>query len=473
MPKEQELKHLPPQNIEAEQSVLGAMLIDKNAVIKIVDFLRADDFYKPAHQKIYQSILELYNQREPVDILNLTEKLKSKKILKEVGGATYLASLSNLVPAASHIISYAKIVQQKRLLRDLISTANDINSLSQQEDRNIDDLLDEAEQKIFQITQQSLSSQQLKDTKEDCISFWERLENKDGRNIRGVTSGYSKLDNYLSGFQKSDLIILAARPSLGKTSLALNIALNAALKEKTKVGIFSLEMSRDQVVDRLISSSSNVPLWKIRTNKGLTQESLNELHSGIDRLSATSIFIDDAASSNIMRIRAMARRLQADKGLDLLIIDYLQLIIPRDSKYTSTVQQVTEISRGLKTLARELNIPIIALSQLSRDIEKRDHKKPKLSDLRDSGSIEQDADVVMFIHRKDREKFDNEVSEEEKNTAEIIIAKHRNGPLGSAMLKFNQETTTFLEIDDQMVGEGEEFPINIQSDQELKGDLPF
>ncbi len=444
---------IPPQNIEAEQSVLGALLIDKNGVIKIGDFLSPSDFYKPAHQKIYETILELYNQREPIDIVNLTERLKSKKILESVGGATYLSTLASGVPTSSHITSYAKIVQQKRILRDLIFTAQEIDGLGRQEDRNVDDLLDEVEQKIFQVTQSSLISQQLKGIKEDIPQFMERLDRQDEKKIRGVSTGFTKLDNLLSGFQKSDLIILAARPSLGKTSLALNIALQAAVKEKNSIGVFSLEMSRDQVVDRFISMASGVDLWKIRTGKlSKSQNDYDLLHQGIDQISQSPIYIDDAPSSNIMRIRTMARRLQAEKGLNMLIVDYLQLIIPRDTKFSGLVQQTTEISRGLKTLARELNIPIIAISQLSRAIEQRDHKRPRLADLRDSGSIEQDADIVMFIHRKDREKHPDDVSEEEKNTAELIVAKHRNGPLGSINLKFKPETTMFREIDDNFSG---------------------
>lgn len=450
---------IPPQNIEAEQSVLGALLIDKNGVIKIGDFLSPGDFYKPAHQKIYETILELYNQREPIDIVNLTERLKSKKILESVGGATYLSTLASGVPTSSHITSYAKIVQQKRILRDLIFTAQEIDGLGRQEDRNVDDLLDEVEQKIFQVTQSSLISQQLKGIKEDIPQFMERLDRQDEKKIRGVSTGFTKLDNLLSGFQKSDLIILAARPSLGKTSLALNIALQAAVKEKNSIGVFSLEMSRDQVVDRFISMASGVDLWKIRTGKKLDEKhddfgknDYNYIQDGIDQLSRAPIYIDDAPSSNIMRIRTMARRLQAEKGLDMLIIDYLQLIIPRDTKFSGIVQQTTEISRGLKTLARELNIPIIALSQLSRAIEQRDHKRPRLADLRDSGSIEQDADIVMFIHRKDREKHPDDVNEEEKNTAELIIAKHRNGPLGSINLKFKERLTMFEEINDNFSG---------------------
>ncbi len=469
MPKNE--NNIPPQNIEAEQSVLGGLLIDKNGIIKIADFLRPDDFYKPSHQKIYETILELFQQREPIDILNLTERLKAKKIFDGVGGATYLSSLVNSVPTASHIFSHAKIVQQKRLLRDIIQTSFEITDLGYQEERNIDDLLDEVEQKIFQVTQSSLTGQQFKDMKEDIHSLFERLEGQEGKKIRGLSTGFDKLDFILSGMQRSDLIVLAARPSLGKTSFALNIALNAALNENASVGIFSLEMPRDQVVDRLFSAVSGVDLWKIRNNgRAINENDSENLHQAANKLSESKIYIDDLVSSNIMRLRTVARRLQAEKGLDLIIVDYLQLITPRDNKYFSVVQQVTEISRGLKALARELNIPIIAVSQLSREIERRDYKKPRLSDLRDSGSIEQDADVVMFIYRKDRIKADEDISEEEKNTAEVIIAKHRNGPLGNVKLKFNPKTLTFSEIDESFAQyEGE---MAYQQD-ENNNEMPF
>jgi replicative DNA helicase len=469
MPKKENiLNQVPPQNIEAEQSVLGGLLIDKNGIIKIADFLRPDDFYKPAHQKIYETVLELFQQREPIDILNLTERLQAKKIFDDIGGATYLSSLANSISTASHIFSHAKIIQQKRLLRDIIQTSFEITDLGYQEERNIDELLDEVEQKIFQVTQSSLTGQQFKDTKEDISALMERLERQESKKIRGLGTGFPGLDHILSGLQKSDLIVLAARPSLGKTSLALNIAFNVALEENASVGIFSLEMPRDQVVDRLVSVASDVDLWKIRTGK-LNNNDFEKLHDGINKLSQVKIYLDDSASSNIMRLRTVARRLQAEKGLDLIIVDYLQLIVPRDNKYFSVVQQVTEISRGLKALARELNIPIIAVSQLSREIERRDYKKPRLSDLRDSGSIEQDADVVMFIHRKDRIKDEDDVSEEDKNIAEIMIAKHRNGPLGKVELKFNPKTLTFYEPDKSFT----EYEGEISSDIENTDEMPF
>ncbi len=445
-----QINKLPPQNIEAEQSVLGSLMIDKDAVIKIADFLQSTDFYKPAHQKIYETMIELYQRHEPIDILSLPNRLKDKGFLQDIGGISYLTSLTNMVPTASSIVSYAKIVQQKKLLRDLIGAAYDISELGFQEDRDVDDLLDEVEQKIFGVTQKSISGQQFKDIKEDLTGAFDKIEklHRGEKPLRGIGTGYKQLDHMLSGMQKSDLLILAARPSLGKTSLALNIALHAAMKEKASVGIFSLEMSREQLVDRLISAESGIDLWKIRTgNLKEEEQDFEYLHQALDRLSRAPIYIDDAATSNIMRLRTMARRLQADRGLDLIIIDYLQLITPRDNKAFNMVQQITEISRGLKALARELNVPIIALSQLSRAVEQRDHKVPKLSDLRESGSIEQDADVVMFIYRKDRDKIDEDLTEEEKNTAKIIVAKHRNGPIGEVDLKFIPNLVSFRDID--------------------------
>ncbi len=438
---------LPPQNIEAEQSVLGCLMIDKEAITKVADFLTPDDFYRSAHQKIYAAVLDLYTKHEPIDIVSVTNRLKEKKQLSEVGGASYLASLINMVPTSSHVVMYAKIVQQKRILRDLISTSYEIGEMAWKEDKDVDVLLDEAEQRLFQITQKSLR-QEFLPLKPMLSKAFERIEmlQQGEKQFSGIPTGFTELDKKLFGLQPSDLIILAARPSLGKTSLALDIARHAAVKEKKSVGIFSLEMSKEQVVDRLISAESGIELWRIRTGK-LNPEHFEILQQGLDRLSQAPIYIDDNSSPNIMQIRTMARRLQAEKGLDLIIIDYLQLIVPRENYNGSMVQQITEISRGLKALARELQIPILAVSQLSRAVEQRDHKIPKLSDLRESGSIEQDADVVLFIYRKDRDQLESELTEEEKNTAEIIIAKHRNGPLGTVKIKFIPELTTFRNID--------------------------
>jgi replicative DNA helicase len=435
-----QISKIPPQNIEAEQSVLGSLMIDRDAVIKIADFLQPADFYKPVHQKIYEAMLELYQRNEPIDILSLPNRLKDKNYLQEIGGVSYLTSLTNMVPTASNVVSYAKIVQQKKLLRDLIGAAYDISELGFQEDKDVDDLLDEAEQKIFSITQKSLINQPFQHIKGDVEKAFERIDflQKGGKKMRGVNTGFIELNKKLSGMQNSDLIILAARPSLGKTSMALTIAFNAAMKDKVPVGIFSLEMSRDQITDRLISMASGVDLWKIRSNqKQFESDDYQMLHDGMSQLSQLPIFIEDSATLNILQIRSKARRLKSEYGLGLIIIDYLQLIVPRNNRSDNVVQQVSEISRNLKALAKEINIPVLALSQLSRAVEQRDDRRPRLSDLRESGSIEQDADVVMFIYRKDLEDIQTE----------LMIAKHRNGPTGKIDLIFNHNTVLFRDAE--------------------------
>jgi replicative DNA helicase len=443
---------LPPQNPEAERTVLGSILIDKNAIIKVADVLEPKDFYNPAHETIYATILELYDKHQPIDILSLTTRLNEKKILREVGGSSYLAELTNAITTASHVDHYAKIVKEKKVLRDLIKASAEITEDVFEPSKEVEDLLDEIEQKILAISQKSLP-QNFVHIKEELKVAYERIEKlheKTGT-LRGVSTGFEGLNNLLSGLQKSDLIVIGARPSLGKTSLALDIARNAALQNEVPVGIFSLEMSREQVIDRLIASDSQVPLWRLRTGRVTDELEFQMIQKSLDRLSRAPIFIDDTPSPNILQMRSMARRLQVERGLGLLIVDYLQLIAPR-SNTNNMVQQVTEISRGLKGLARELAVPVLAISQLSRSVDKRDNKIPQLSDLRESGSIEQDADVVLFIYRKDRDQPD--VPPEEQNVAQIIVAKHRNGPLGSVKLKFDSERVTFYSIEEKF---GEEF----------------
>ena len=437
---------LPPQNIEAEQCLLGALLIGKEAILKVVDFLEPRDFYKRTHQQIYQTIVDLFEKREPIDLLSVSNRLKAKNELTDIGGHTYLTEMVNTVPTASNIMHYAKVVQHKRILRDLIAASQDIGSMGYKEAEDVDELLDQAEKKIFSITQKSLSQNfiAVKDTLEEAFERFDRLS-KEGGKPRGVPTGFAELDNILAGLQKSDLIILAARPSMGKSSMALDIARHVAVHEKAPVGIFSLEMSNDQVVDRLIAAQSNVDLWRLRTGRLSSDGDSNDftrIRHGLDNLSQCQIYIDDAAISNVLQMRAMARRLQADKGLALLVIDYLQLIDPRNPM-TTMVQQVTEISRSLKGLARELNIPVLALSQLSRAVEQRIPQIPRLSDLRESGSLEQDADVVLFIYREDRYNPDTE----RKNIAEIIIAKHRNGPIGKIELYFDEQRVSFKNLE--------------------------
>jgi len=440
---------IPPHSNEAEQTVLGSLLIDKEAITKVADFLLPHDFYSPAHEKIYEAIIELYSRSKPIDLMSVTQQLKEKKSLQNIGGASYLSEIVNLVPTSSHVEHYGRVVHDKRVLRDLISLSAEATEQalgSGGSGKDTEDLLDDIERRIFSLSQTSIQKA-LIPLKEDLKAAYDRIEklHKGENSLRGVTTGFKQLDDLLSGLQRSDLVILGARPSLGKTSFALDIARNAA-KAGHSVGIFSLEMSREQVVDRLISSESQVSLWKIRTGRITDDMEFEMIQHSLDKLSEYKISIDDTASPNITQMRAMARRLQNERGLDLLVVDYLQLIIPRTSS-ESSVQQVTEISRGLKSLARELNIPVLALSQLSRGIESRDHKIPRLADLRESGSIEQDADVVMFIYRKDRDKDKEELPPEEQNMAQIIIAKQRNGPLGTVELKFDAERASFKTID--------------------------
>lgn len=442
------LEKLPPQSIDAEKSLLGSLMLDKDAIIKVADFLLPKDFYKKTHQNIYTAILELFEKDEPIDLLAVSNRLKDKNLLEEVGGNAYLTELINFVPTATHVVSYAKMVQKKRILRDLIHSSQEINSMGYDEEEDVDVLLDQAEQRIFSIAQGSLTQNfvPIKDTLEDAFERIDRLS-KHGGSIRGVPTGFKHLDNILAGLQKSDLIILASRPSMGKSSLALNFATNIAVESKLPVGIFSLEMSRDQIVDRLISALSNVDLWKLRTGR-LSQEGEDNDFARIQHamgiLAEAPIYVDDAASSNVLQMRAMARRLQAEHGLGLLIIDYLQLMEPRNPTF-STVQQVSEISRSLKGLSRELNVPVLAVSQLSRAVEHRTPQIPRLADLRESGSLEQDADVVLFIYREDRYREDTL----RKNIADIIIAKHRNGPVGKVELYFDEQRASFRSLEKQ------------------------
>ncbi|MDD2766309.1 MAG: replicative DNA helicase [Candidatus Moranbacteria bacterium] len=447
MAKTTEHLRVPPHNLEAETSVLGSLMLDKDAVIKIADLLKVGDFYKDAHNLIYETMLTLYEEREPIDVLSLANKLEEKSKLEEIGGSNYLASLVNSVPSSSNVVHYAKVVQKKVLLRRLISSANDIVELGYDESEDIQKLLDQAEQKIFAISQNYIKQDfiPIKSILEVAFNRIDELHKSDNT-FRGVQTHFPDLDNILAGLQKSDLIILAARPSVGKTSLALDIARQVGIHSKVPVGIFSLEMGSDQLVDRMIASQAGVDLWKLRTGKLSSEGPDNDFERISDAmgvLSEASIFIDDSGSLNIMEMRTMARRLQAEHNLGLIIIDYLQLMEGRSSKGDNRVQEISEISRGLKQLARELNIPVIALSQLSRAVESRPDQIPKLSDLRESGSIEQDADVVLFLYREDRVKPDTP----NKNIADIIIAKHRNGPVGKVQLFFDDNSAAFRSLE--------------------------
>ncbi|MBI3638528.1 replicative DNA helicase [Candidatus Wolfebacteria bacterium] len=440
---------LPPQDIDAEKSVLGALMLDKSAIIKVADLLVSEDFYNPSHGKIFDCILELFEKSEPIDILSVTNKLKDQNFLVGIGGSAYLSDLIASVPTATHISYYAKLVKQKRILRELIKASSEINEKAFDSTNDTEDLLDDIEQKIFAISHKSRPQNfiAIKDELKAAYERIEKLHQQGDKGLRGVPTGFDDLDNYLSGLQKSDFIVLGARPSLGKTSLCLNIARHAALKSGVPVGIFSIEMSRDQVIDRIIAAEAQVPLWKLRTGRLKDDIEFEMIQAALDRLSNAPIYIDDTASANIIQIRSMARRQQIERGLGLLVIDYLQLIQPRTST-ENMVQAMTEVSRGLKTLARELEVPILAAAQLSRAVEQRETRIPRLSDLRETGAIEQDADVVLFIYRKDRDKMNlSDLTLEEQNTAEIIIAKHRNGPTGSVQLKFDSEKVSFRSID--------------------------
>ena len=443
---------IPPHSLEAEESLLGSLLIDKDAIIKVADNIMPSDFYKEANRLIFETIKELYGNQEPIDIITLSNRLEEKKRLAEVGGRTYLAQLSNAVATSGNIVNYANIIQRKATLRRLQQAAAEISSLSFNEEREIDEILDETEKKVFGVSRKYLKNAFLPlDTLLNAA--FDRIDDlhKYSGKLRGLSTGFPDLDNLLAGLQKSDLIILAARPSVGKTSLALDIARQAAIKSKEGVGIFSLEMSKEQLVDRMLCAQANVSLWKMRTGNLSDKEEDNDfarIGEAMGKLAEAPIYIDDSGTLSIMEIRAKARRLQMEKGLGLIVIDYLQLMEGRGKYGDNRVQEIAEISRGLKSIARELNIPILALAQLSRAVELTHPAIPKLSHLRDSGSIEQDADVVMFIYRKaaDRGYNPNDLPLDERYKAEIHIAKHRNGPTGKIDLFFDENTVSFRSI---------------------------
>lgn len=427
-------------------AVLGSIMIDRNAIMRVLDTLQPEDFYLAEHGTVYRAMMDLFEKNAPLDILSVQGILQEKSKLPEIGGASYLATLVNEVVSPGSVAHYANIVKTKRILRDLISASHMIGELGYQEDKDVDYLIDEAERRIFAISNQSLR-QKFSPMRDALSEAWERIDNlHKGQGVtRGVPTGFEKLDNLLAGLQKSDLVILAARPSLGKTSLAVDIARNAAVQHKVPVGIFSLEMSAQQLVDRFIAAEAHVDLWKLRTGR-LSEHSddFNRINDALARLSEAPIYIDDEASATVLQMRAMARRLKAESNLGLIVVDYLQLMQPR-VQTDNMVQQITEISRSLKQLARELDVPVLALSQLSRAVEQRHPPIPRLSDLRESGSIEQDADVVMFIYRADKVKGGKD---SRPNVAEILIEKHRNGPTGSVDLYFHPEYASFSTLDE-------------------------
>lgn len=427
---------IPPHSTEAEESVLGAMLLDKDAIISIAEFLKPEDFYDEKHKEIYLACVELFEERIPIDVLTVTERLKKNKVLKEIGGSTYLASLVNNVPTAAHVEHYGRIVKDHATKRSLMTAASKLVGLSMDDSLAADELLDKAESEVFSLTQKHT-----KDTftavRDALADSFDRLDelHKQSEGLRGVPTGYPEIDDALAGFQKSNLIILAARPGIGKTSLSLNIAQNIAVNYKRPVAIFSLEMSREELVDRLLVAQADIDAWRLKTGK-LSEEDFTSLSNAMGVLAEAPIYIDDTPALSILAMRTKARRLQVDVGIDLLIVDYLQLAHSRDLE--NRVQEVSEISQGLKNLARELKIPVLAISQLSRAVEQRGEKRPQLADLRESGSIEQDADVVMFLYREDDENTEN---------FELNIAKHRNGPLRTIKMFFKGDRIKFYSRD--------------------------
>lgn len=433
---------VPPQNIDSEKALLGSIMVKPESMVDALDHVSPDSFYAEKHRIIFRSMVDLFGKNEPIDLLSLSAKLKEKKQLDQIGGSSYLTELVNTVPSAANLKHYANIVQKKSMMRGLIDASNQIGELGYAEELDLEDILDQAERRIFEITNMPIG-RKFVSIKETLGDVWQRIEmlNQSEGDLRGAPSGFKDLDHHLAGFQKSDLIILAARPSMGKTAFALDVARQAATIHNVPVGVFSLEMSSQQLVDRMLSADSRVDSWKLRTGKLTADDEFTKLRDSLDRLSKAPIYIDDNPANTVMGMRSTARRLKSEHGLGLIIVDYLQLMAP-SRHYDSMVQQVTEISRSLKALARELDVPVLALSQLSRAVEQR-QGRPRLSDLRDSGSIEQDADVVMFIHRDDKQ---NEESDK-PNIAEIMIEKHRNGPTGKIELYFDDKKTTFLNIE--------------------------
>jgi len=432
---------IPPQNIDAERALLGSIMLRPSALADVIDIIYEDAFYVQKHKVIFRIMADLSRNGNPIDLVSVSEKMKSLNLTEQAGGISYLNELANTVPSSTNIEYYAKTVANKSTLRKLIQAGDTVTGLGFNEEEEIEAILDEAEKKVFEVTSNPQSAKKFTSIKDIIPKSWEKLERlAQGGELRGVPTGFTGLDNILSGFQDSDLIILAARPSTGKTALALDMARKTAVNNNIPVGFFSLEMSADQLTDRMLSAESQVDSWRMRTGKGLTDDDFARISVAMETLSKAPIYIDDKPGNSINQMRSTARRLKAEHGLGLIVVDYLQLMTTQKN-YDSMVNQVTEISRSLKSLARELEVPVIALSQLSRAVEQRGGK-PRLSDLRDSGSIEQDADVVMFLHR-DR----NEEGHGRTSNTEVLIEKHRNGAVGFCQLYFDEARTTFLDID--------------------------
>ncbi len=455
MPDIPELEKIPPQNIEAEMSLLGSILLDKEAMIKIADMVDRNDFYQNAHSAIFETMAELYNRNEVIDLLTLGNRLEEKKCLEKIGGRSYLVKLSNTTPTASHIKHYAEIIRRKSTLRKLLKAAQNISELGHKEDvEDVESLLDQAQQSLYSVSQTHLKQtfSPIRGVLSEAFERIDELHREKGK-LRGIPTGFKQLDNLLAGLQNSDLIILAARPSVGKTSFVLDIARNVAVRSKRTVGFFSLEMSKEQLVDRMLCAEAGVDLWKMRTGNLSDKPGsydFPKIGQAMGVLSEAPVFIDDTPGNTVMQIRTKARRLQAEHDLGLIVIDYMQLMESHNKRNSDNrVQEVAEMSRNLKGIARELNVPVLALSQLSRAVEQSKPAIPKLSHLRESGSIEQDADVVMFIYRKssDRNYRLDDIPPDERHLAEIHIAKHRNGPTGQVKLFFDETRASFKNLD--------------------------
>jgi len=434
---------IPPQNLDAEKSLLGAVLIDEETLSDISEHVTVKDFYEKRHAIIFAAMMRLYEKHKPVDLLTLTEELNKKKEIENIGGSAYLTELTNYVPTSAHAEAYAELVAQKAVRRRLIKASSEISELGYNEDTTTQELLEKAEAELFSVSDQSLK-QDLVSIESILTESFDRMEelHRNKGTLRGIRTGYRDLDNMTAGLQRSDLIVLAARPAMGKTTLVTNLAYNVATIAKQPVLFFSLEMSKEQLVDRMLADASGVEAWNIRTGN-LSDDDFSKLSEAMGEMAEAPIFIDDTPGMSVLEIRTKARRAMHEQPLGLIIVDYLQLMQGNGRNDGNRVQEVSEISRGLKLIARELNVPVIALSQLSRSVESRSPQIPQLADLRESGSIEQDADIVMFIYR---EAYYNPETERE-NLTDLIIAKHRNGPTGKIELYFHPERLRFMSLD--------------------------
>lgn len=438
-----ELGKVPPHDIEAEQAILGSMLMDKDAVISALEKLKPEDFYREDNKEIFSAIFSLYSKTVPIDVVTVKSELVEMGSFERIGGFEYLAELPDKVPTTANVERYIKIVEEKSMMRKLIKTSNELIALGYDETEDVDDILDMAEKKVFALAQNKASQTyfSMKDILATSLAELEKLYNQKGT-VTGITTGFTDLDMMTAGLHESDLIIVAARPAMGKSAFAINLATNAAMKAKKPAVIFNLEMSKEQVANRILCSEALVDSNKVRTGK-LDDEDWMKIASATGTLSEAPIYIDDTPGITVMEIRAKCRKLKLEKDIGLIVIDYLQLVQGSNKRNSSREQEISEISRGLKILAKELEVPVIALSQLSRSAEKRDDKRPMLSDLRESGAIEQDADIVLFLYRDDYYNPDSE----EKNVAEVIIAKHRGGSTGTVKLSWLPSYTKFGNLD--------------------------